>query len=138
MSKFFALAVLIAFAPLQFASAKPANMKGAYVKNAVAKIRVLDKVTARTNEISVKTNEKFSYDNIFISLKKCWKSLPTERDENIAFLEISEEKDVEKQIFLGWMFSSSPSISNLQHPVYDVRLLECKRPSKKKSKKKTS
>jgi hypothetical protein len=38
----------------------------------------------------------------------------------------SEEKLQEKRIFYGWMFSSSPSVSSLEHPIYDITALNCK------------
>lgn len=32
----------------------------------------------------------------------------------------------ENMIFSGWMFASSPALSALQHPVYDVWVIDCK------------
>src|ERR1044072_3685949 len=51
-----------------------------------------------------------------------------DRPENGACLEIYEERAGEagERLFAGWMFSSSPALSALEHPVYDVTLLECK------------
>jgi hypothetical protein len=31
-----------------------------------------------------------------------------------------------RRIFTGWMFASSPGLSGIEHPVYDVWLVECK------------
>jgi hypothetical protein len=30
-----------------------------------------------------------------------------------------------KQVFKGWMFSSTPELNPLQHPVYDAWLIAC-------------
>jgi hypothetical protein len=29
-------------------------------------------------------------------------------------------------LFSGWMFASSPALSALEHPVYDVWVIDCK------------
>ena len=38
----------------------------------------------------------------------------------------TENKEEEKRIFFGWLIASSPSISSLEHPVYDIVALSCK------------
>ena len=56
---------------------------------------------------------------------------PEEPPESLAFLEISETRENEEaiQLFSGWMFSSSPGLSTLEHSVYDLIVLECYSPS---------
>ena len=44
--------------------------------------------------------------------------------ENFAYL-IVKDKLLNNQIFQGWMFSSSPSLSSLEHPINDIWLLNC-------------
>ena len=41
------------------------------------------------------------------------------------------ESDVEAAgpLFSGWMFASTPGLSALEHPVYDVWVIRCKQPS---------
>jgi hypothetical protein len=57
---------------------------------------------------------------------------PEEPPENVAFIIIFDNgyaekkpKKAQKALFSGWMFASSPAISGLEHPVYDVTLLSC-------------
>jgi hypothetical protein len=94
----------------------------------IAVLQGLDKTTARisTMEASVGTPAKFG--TLSIVVRDCERSRPEDAPENAAFLEIYETPPGEKTIrlFSGWMFSSSPAISGLEHPVYDVELLECK------------
>ena len=54
---------------------------------------------------------------------------PEEPPESAVFLEIVEIRPDEDPapLFTGWMFASSPALSALEHPVYDVWVLECKR-----------
>ena len=65
--------------------------------------------------------------NLKIIVETCNKSLPEDPPENSAFIQIWNQKlDKEEiKIFSGWMFSSSPSISALDHAVYDVWVIDC-------------
>jgi hypothetical protein len=87
----------------------------------------LNKVMGRVSTLEVPLGAMVRFENLEIIARKCWKSPPEERPENASLLEIREVKASEepKQIFLGWMFSSSPGLSALEHPVYDVTVLSC-------------
>lgn len=87
----------------------------------------LNKVVGRVSRLEIPLGAMVRFENLEIIARKCWKSPPDERPENAALLEIREVKAGEepKQIFLGWMFSSSPGLSALEHPVYDVTVLSC-------------
>ena len=87
----------------------------------------LNKVTARAETIEVPFGAVARFGNVEIIAKACWQAPPEERPENAALLEIWERKSDESptHLFTGWMFSSSPSLSSLEHPVYDVTVIEC-------------
>jgi hypothetical protein len=87
----------------------------------------LNKVTGRTLKLEGPVGTLLTFGNLQIVARRCWKSEPEDRPENAALLEISESKPGEapQKIFLGWMFSSSPGLSGLEHPVYDVTVLGC-------------
>lgn len=85
------------------------------------KFQLLNKITARISTINIMENTSSKIGNLEIIMRSCWKAPADQMPENKAFIEITEQK----QIFAGWIFSSSPSISGLEHPVYDVTLLEC-------------
>ena len=89
----------------------------------------LNKVTARAQEIEAPIGSVIRFGTIEIIAHNCWKSAPDERPENAALLEISEIRQGEapKQIFLGWMFSSTPGLSALEHPFYDVTVVKCQK-----------
>lgn len=96
----------------------------------IAVLRTIDKVSAvtRTFEVPVDKTVKFG-TSLFIRLRACRKSSPMEQPENAAFLQIWERKpETEKSdwVFSGWMFASNPSLSAMDHPVYDVWVIECK------------
>lgn len=95
----------------------------------VAVLQGLNKVTARISRIETPVGAAAYFGNLELVVEKCWKAPPTEQPENAGLLSIREQKpnEVKAEIFHGWMFSSSPSLSGLEHPVYDVTLLSCER-----------
>jgi hypothetical protein len=87
----------------------------------------LNKVTARVSSFTISNDKPGSFGNLEIYLLKCWKSPQEEEPENKALLRIWEQVPGEnkKEIFYGWMFSSSPALSSLEHAVYDINVVEC-------------
>ena len=90
----------------------------------------LDKITARVSRFDAPVGQAVRFGTLSILVRDCEKSAPEERPENAAFVQIEENRPKEQKLrlFSGWMFSSSPALSALEHPVYDVNLLECKPP----------
>ena len=90
----------------------------------------LDKITARVSRFDAPVGQAVRFGTLSILVRDCEKSAPEERPENAAFVQIDETrpKEQKSRLFSGWMFSSSPALSALEHPVYDVNLLECKPP----------
>ena len=99
----------------------------------------LDKVTGRVNTIRGPVGEALSFGRLQIVARTCLTRPPEETPENSAFLEIAEvqpksktKAESTKQVFTGWMFSSNPAISAMDHAVYDVWVVGCE-PAKKDS-----
>lgn len=93
-----------------------------------AKIQILNKITAKAQYVTVDVNSQISFHTLKIKIFKCLKSSPYELSENKILMEISEKKNGQEDeniIFDGWMFSSSPAISSLEHAVYDVIAIDC-------------
>ena len=94
-------------------------------------LQALDKITARIATVPVTLNQPVKFGTLEIELKHCAFTPPEVPPEAAAFLEIrdvgfanNEESD-KITVFSGWMFASSPAVSSLEHPVYDVTLLAC-------------
>ena len=87
----------------------------------------LNKVTGHISQIEGMVGTVMRFGTLEIVAKRCWKAPPDERPENAALLEIREVRTGEgtKRIFLGWMFSSSPGLSGLEHAVYDINVISC-------------
>jgi hypothetical protein len=96
----------------------------------VAVLQGLDKITARVSRFEVPVGKPANFFTLSIEVRECQRSAPEDRPENAAFVEIYENRPGEQKnrLFSGWMFSSTPALSALEHPVYDVNLLECKGP----------
>lgn len=95
----------------------------------VAVLQGLDKITARISTFEAPVEQPVVFGSLEIMVRTCQKRPPEEPPESAGFLEITEQKPGEtaSRLFTGWMFASSPALNGLQHPVYDVWLLDCKR-----------
>lgn len=109
------------------AAAQPAVPKpSAAITGAV--LQGLDKLVARVHEIEAPLNKETKLGTLQILVRQCVVSPPEAPPEASAFLEISEQRPGEemRKVFTGWMFASSPALSALEHPVYDVWVVGCK------------
>ena len=93
-------------------------------------LQLLDKSTATTKVVELSIDDEIKFGNIIIKLHKCWQAPLSQIPESKALIEVNEKNNNSyskeaKNIFLGWMFASSPSISSLQHPIYDITILKC-------------
>lgn len=90
-------------------------------------LRALDKVTARVWTLTVPLNRAVAFGTLEIVVRHCDKRPPEEAPEAAAFLEIWEIRSAQLPVslFKGWMFASSPGLSAIEHPVYDVWVLDC-------------
>lgn len=89
-------------------------------------LRGLDKITGRLSTMTVNVGEKTTFGALDVYARVCYAHPPEETPENAAFLEIVENKeDGQLKLFSGWMFSSSPALSAMDHAVYDVWVMKC-------------
>jgi hypothetical protein len=103
----------------------------AMIPEPTAILQGLDKISARVSQIEAPVGRSVGFGTLSIMVHDCEKSPPEDSPENAAFIQIYETLPGEekKRLFSGWMFSSSPALSGLEHPVYDVTLLGCKAPN---------
>jgi hypothetical protein len=100
--------------------------------NTIAVLQGLDKTTARVSKIDAPVDQSVRFGTLVITVRACDKKPPEEEPNTAAFLIIDEVRpgnagSVEtKRVFSGWMFASSPAISALEDPIYDINLLDCK------------
>ena len=98
----------------------------------VAVLQGLDKTTARISKFDAPVGKPVRFGTLVITVRACIKHPPEEEPESAAFLQIDEVRQgernsvVSQQVFSGWMFASSPALSALENPIYDVGVLDCK------------
>lgn len=104
----------------------------ASIDTSIAKLQSIDKVTARTLTFDVNVGSTVKFGSLYIKLQACRKAPDIEEPESAAFMQVWEvsdegtEREKANWIFSGWMFASSPGLSAMDHPIYDVWVLECK------------
>jgi hypothetical protein len=93
----------------------------------VAELQGLDKVTARTQRFYAPVGQATRFGTLEITVGDCLVNVPEASPESVAYLTIVDHKpgQAEEKLFAGWMFASTPSLSALDHGVYDVRVLAC-------------
>lgn len=106
-----------------------------WIESQTAELQLLDKITARISTKSVPVGGGTEFGTLELRVHYCAYRPPEEPPENVAFITIFDNGYAEKKpkkahkaqkaMFSGWMFASSPAISGLEHPVYDVTLLSC-------------
>lgn len=87
----------------------------------------LDKITARISTFDAPIDQPVVFGSLQIIARTCHKTPPEEPPERAAFIEIDDVQPdrPETRLFTGWMFASSPALSSLEHPVYDVWVIDC-------------
>lgn len=95
----------------------------------VAVLQGLDKVTAHVVTIEAPVGQTVHFGTLEIIARACKKRRPEENPESAAFLDVWElrQNQPAQSLFRGWMFASSPALSAMEHPVYDIRVLDCEK-----------
>jgi hypothetical protein len=111
------------------------------------KLRALDKITGNSTDLTAKVGDTLKFGRLSVTVRACFQAPPQDTPESAAFLEIhalgaasQRETAAEKAgketkgpkplgpdglLFSGWMFASSPGLSALEHPTYDVWVISC-------------
>ena len=119
-----ALAGITLVSWLVFTNAAFADM----TEEPVVKLQALDKVSARTVTFDAHVGATVKFGSVYIKPQACRKASPLDQPEAAAFLQIWEVTPKTTQshwVFSGWMFASSPALSAMDHPIYDVWVLDC-------------
>ena len=91
-------------------------------------IKILDKISSKNTLLKLKNGELITFKDLSIKSLKCKNSEFDDNPEITAYMQVkdlSDKNNNEVFVFNGWMFSSSPSITPFDHPVYDVWLIKC-------------
>ena len=99
------------------------NIDGNFIE-----IRILDKVSSKSNLLKLKIGEEKKYKNLLIKSLKCKNSKFDDNPEVTAYIQVQDLTNTDNDevfIFNGWTFSSSPTINPFDHSVYNIWLMKC-------------
>ena len=98
------------------------------IGNPVAVFSGLDKITGRIITFDVLIDETVQFGALQVTPRACNTRPPTEPAQTTGFVEVDEItlRNEIRRLFTGWMFAASPGLSAIEHPVYDVWLVDCK------------
>jgi len=107
---------------------QPGAAQEGWVARDGAVLQTLDKVNARTATLTVQVGKPVQYGTLTITLRACRIRSEEQATDAVAWLEVVDSRadPGTPPVFQGWMFATAPSVSMLQHPVYDVRVMRCK------------
>lgn len=115
------------------------------IRHPTAVFAGLDKTTGRIINFDVAIDETVQFGSLNVTPRVCNTRPQTEAPQTTSFVEVDEvmnrqerqakletkdaradAKPEAKRIFSGWMFAASPGLHGVEHPVYDVWLVDCK------------
>jgi hypothetical protein len=121
-----ALALLLLLAmPVAAQEADPAQAdRPEFTDSDGAQLRFLDKLTSETGDVTISRGQSAKFGRLVVRLDSCRYPTGNPASDAEAHLTVIEETS-EAPLFSGWMLASSPALSALDHPRYDVWVLSC-------------
>jgi len=116
------LIIFVYFSFFSFAFSQ-SQLEGTYTD-----IKILDKISSKNTLLKIKNGDLVSFKDLSIKSLKCKNSEFDDNPEITAYMQVTDlnnSNNDEVFVFNGWMFSSSPSITPFDHPVYDIWLVNC-------------
>ena len=98
------------------------------LEGSFTEIKILDKISSKNTSLKLENGQLLKFKDLSIQSLKCKNSEFDDNPEITAYLQVrdlSNQNNDEVFVFNGWMFSSSPSITPFDHPIYDVWLVKC-------------
>ena len=98
------------------------------LEGSFTEIKILDKISSKNTLLKLKNGQLLKFKDLSIQSLKCKNSEFDDNPEITAYIQVrdlSNQNNDEVFVFNGWMFSSSPSITPFDHPIYDVWLVKC-------------
>lgn len=88
-----------------------------------ALVQALDKVNARHTNLTLRPGVPTNYQSLTITLRGCLVRPPDQPADAAAFVSVTDSRGGEPRDL--WLIRSAPSVSMLEHPIFDLRVLGC-------------
>ena len=102
----------------------PASRPATDATGGMVYLRGLDTLNGTARDIDMAVGETFRFGHLEITADACRMSGDGPGADSYALLRIRDDRE-DAPRFAGWMLSSSPALSALDHPRYDVWVLSC-------------
>ena len=104
----------------------PLTVSAETIEKKYASFKLLNKTTNKVSTKDILENSKISWETLNIEVLYCGSTPPTEIPEDYVLIDVYDTINNENtNIYKGWMISSSPDVTPLENPIYDLWLVDC-------------
>ena len=104
----------------------PLTVSAETIEKKYASFKLLNKTTNKVSTKYISVNSKISWETLNIEVLYCGSTPPTEIPEDYVLIDVHDTINNENiNIYKGWMISSSPDVTPLENPIYDLWLVDC-------------
>ena len=104
----------------------PLTVSAETIEKKYASFKLLNKTTNKVSTKDILVSSKISWETLNIEVLYCGSTPPTEIPEDYVLIDVYDTINNENiNIYKGWMISSSPDVTSLENPIYDLWLVDC-------------
>ena len=104
----------------------PLTVSAETIEKKYASFKLLNKTTNKVSMKDILVSSKISWETLNIEVLYCGSTPPTEIPEDYVLIDVYDTINNENiNIYKGWMISSSPDVTPLENPIYDLWLVDC-------------
>ena len=104
----------------------PLTVSAETIEKKYASFKLLNKTTNKVSTKDILVSSKISWETLNIEVLYCGSTPPTEIPEDYVLIDVYDTINNENtNIYKGWMSSSSPDVTPLENPIYDLWLVNC-------------
>ncbi len=104
----------------------PLTISAETIEKKYASFKLLNKTTNKVSSKDILVSSKISWETLNIEVLYCGSTPPTEIPEDYVLIDVYDTINNENtNIYKGWMISSSPDVTPLENPIYDLWLVNC-------------
>jgi hypothetical protein len=106
-------------------AAGSASAQESWVPQGTADLVLLDKIRAQPSQVAVKVGDSTVFGSITVKVTHCVIRPPDQPADAAAYVEVTDNRQGGGDVFHGWLLAKEPGVSQMEHPVYDLRLMGC-------------
>ena len=104
----------------------PLTVSAETIEKKYASFKLLNKTTNKVSTKDILVSSKISWETLNIEVLYCGSTPPTEIPEDYVLIDVYDTiNNQNTNIYKGWMISSSPDVTPLENPIYDLWLVDC-------------